>query len=73
MTTMTREWLIVARKNKGFTQEEVADKIGVTRTAYARYETGERTPVPSMAEKISHLLGIQKEYFFWPPQHCFGA
>ena len=68
-----REWLLAARKKKCMTQETVANNVGITRTTYARYESGERTPTPSIAEKISKFLGINKEYFFWPPQYHFDA
>lgn len=68
MATVSREWLITARKNMNLTQEEVADKLAITRTTYARYETGERTPTPAIACEIEKFLGVKKEYFFWPPQ-----
>lgn len=37
---MENEKLVAAREDRNWTQEEVANKIGVTRTAYARWEKG---------------------------------
>lgn len=68
MAKESREWLIAARKSKNLTQEEIADKLAITRTAYARYENAERTPTPAIASEIENILGVKKEYFFWPPQ-----
>lgn len=68
MNSKTRQWLVTARKKMNITQEEVAKKINVSRTAYARYETGERTPSPTTANKIENILGVKKEYFFWSPE-----
>ena len=67
MPLKIRDWLIAARKDKNLTQQEVAEKLGVTRISYSRYENGERTPRPSTAKKIESLLGVNKEYFFWNP------
>lgn len=63
-----RQWLIDARKVKGLTQEEVATSVGVTRTTYARYEMGERTPRPKIADALAHTLNVHREHFFWDQQ-----
>lgn len=68
MSPKVRDWLISARKNKNLTQQEIADKLNITRVSYGRYENGERTPKPKIAKKIENLLGVKKEYFFWYPQ-----
>lgn len=41
---MFRDNLVQMRKLKGFTQEEVAEKVGVTRQAVAKWEAGETVP-----------------------------
>ena len=38
------ENLIKLRKNKGFTQQQVASKLGIDRTTYTKYETGVSEP-----------------------------
>ena len=46
------EKLVKLRKSKGYTQEELAEKPGVSRQAVARWEAGDTTPDMKM------LLGI---------------
>ncbi len=44
------------------TQEDVSKKIGVGRSTYAKYETGENEPSYFMLEKISDLFGVSTDY-----------
>ena len=61
-----QENLKEARKRMGWTQERVAEEIGVTKSAYCGYETGKRKPdVPKVKElaRVLHtpadvLLGV---------------
>ena len=46
------------RKEKGFTQEELARRIGVTEKAISRWETGRGTPDISLLIPLSNELGI---------------
>ncbi len=41
---MFQDNLLQIRKMKGFTQEEIAEKVGVTRQAVAKWEAGETVP-----------------------------
>ncbi|MCR5417153.1 MAG: helix-turn-helix domain-containing protein [Pseudobutyrivibrio sp.] len=41
---MFKDYLVQLRKLKIFTQEDVAEKIGVTRQAVAKWESGETVP-----------------------------
>jgi repressor LexA len=41
---MKRENLFNERKKNGWTQEQVAKKIGITKSAYAHIERGTKTP-----------------------------
>lgn len=59
-----RIWLEKARKNYKFTQEDVADKVGVARTTYAMYEQNQRTPSVAIAAKIGSLLKVDWQLFF---------
>jgi len=52
-----RSILADERRKAGFTQEEVARALGITRTAYVRYETGSRTPDVDVALRISRIIG----------------
>ena len=61
----SRKWLIDARKAANLTQEELAERIGVSRTAYVRYESGDRRPTPKTASKLENIIGVDKTKFFW--------
>lgn len=47
------------RKEKGLTQEELANKINVTEKAISRWETGRGTPDISLLVPLSNVLGIK--------------
>lgn len=61
--------LFEIRENRGESQQELADSIGITRQSLSRYELGERTANIDLLKKISehynvsadYLLGIAKE------------
>ena len=47
------------RKANNFTQNDIANFLGIERSAYANYEAGERTfPLP-LLEKTAYLLGCE--------------
>ena len=46
------------RKERGFTQEELARKVYVTRQAVSRWETGETTPSIDMAKLLASVLDV---------------
>ena len=46
------------RKEKGFTQEELARKVYVTRQAISRWENGETTPSIDMAKLLASVLDV---------------
>ena len=49
------------RLAKGFTQELLAEKIGVKKQTISRYENSEREPNLPTAKKIANALGISLE------------
>lgn len=49
--------LIEVRTKKGFTQRELARKIGTRQSAIARLESGNINPSISFLEKITQALG----------------
>lgn len=51
------EQLKVFRKKMGLTQADVADHLGIDRSTYAKYETGQSEPNFDMLQKISLLFG----------------
>lgn len=55
------EKLKTQRLAKGFTQELLAEKIGVKKQTISRYENSEREPNLPTAKKIANALGISLE------------
>lgn len=53
------------RKEKGVTQAEVADKIGVSVAAYNMYEAGIRIPRDPVKEAICEYFQKQPGYIFF--------
>lgn len=52
------------------TQEEVAAGIGITKSSWAMYERGERTPRDEIKIKISKFFGVPvQEIFFANCEH----
>lgn len=53
-----------ARKRKGFTQEELANQIGVTSQAVSRWESGSGMPDISMIVPIAQVLSVSTDMLF---------
>ena len=56
------EKLQILRKNKGYTQEALADKLGVSRQAVAKWESGQIYPDISNLIQISELMNVSVDY-----------
>ncbi len=61
------ENLIKLRKNKGFTQQQVASKLGIDRTTYTKYETGVSEPGFEMLIRLSQMLNVSLDELFGGP------
>lgn len=59
-----REWLTNLRNLQGFTQQDIADAVGVDRSSYAMYESGRRNPHVATAKKIATILKFDWTIFF---------
>ncbi len=53
-----RGWLVQARLSARMTQTEVADACGISRSAYQKYEYGQRTPRRSKREELQKVLAL---------------
>ena len=51
-----------AREQNNFTQEEVAKRLGVSRTAYVRYEKGERECSFDTLGNLANILSVTTDY-----------
>ena len=60
----TGERIQEARKKKGFTQKELAEKIGVTEQTVGNYETDNRNPNLDTLALIAKALGESLEFLY---------
>lgn len=58
-----RQWLTDVRKEKKISQEEIAQKVGVTRQMISAIENG-TTPSVKTAQKIASVLDFDWTLFF---------
>ncbi len=56
------EKIVKLRKSKGLSQEELAEKLGVSRQAVSRWELGSTTPDLSNLKQLSEVLGVSADY-----------
>lgn len=56
------EKLVILRKNKGITQEALAEKLNVSRQAVAKWESGQAYPDISNLIQISNLMNVTVDY-----------
>ena len=55
------ENLKMAREKKNMTQKEVADSIGVAKSTYSLYESGNREPNVQTIKKIADTLNVSAD------------
>ncbi len=56
--------IAILRKEKGFTQRELAEKLNVTDKAISKWETGEGYPEITMIPALAEILGVTIDEFF---------
>lgn len=64
MKTKFHEYLTMFRKQKGFTQAQMAEKLEISRSTYTNYEAGNRSPDLEGLERISEILGCSLDELF---------
>lgn len=55
---MLKDNILMLRNVNGYSQEEVAEKIGISRQAYAKWEKGETVPDVERCQKLAELYGV---------------
>ena len=55
---MLKDNLIRLRKLNGYSQEQIADRIGISRQAYAKWENGQTTPDIEKAAALADVYNI---------------
>src|SRR5439155_15800569 len=52
--------ILSARKRRGFTQEQVADALGISQQAYRKFELpGKSNPTLRSLQRLSEVLGLE--------------
>ena len=59
---MLSEQLKIIRKANKFTQQGLADAIGIERSTYASYETGRNKPDVILLSKIAKVFDVSSDY-----------
>ena len=55
---MLRDNLIMLRNIRGYSQEEIAEKIGISRQAYAKWESGKTVPDIEKCRLLAEEYGV---------------
>lgn len=64
MDSVVSNNLKLLRENSGYTQKQIAEYLGVNRSAYANYESGDRTAPLSVLESVAKLFGVDLSLLF---------
>lgn len=62
-----------ARLQKGFTQEQIAEKIGVAKSTYTGYERGTREPNVNTIGLLMDELGVDANYLWQDEMDSLGG
>ena len=65
---LMNESIVAARKKKGLSQQELAEKVGCTQTNISHIELGRQNPTPQMAKKIADVLEINVLSILYPKE-----
>lgn len=65
-----KESLYYYRTKAGLTQQELADKIGVTRSIVTRYELGDKTPPYATLMRLTQIFGCSVNDLAYGPQQA---
>ena len=63
MTNSIGQKLKTLRKGRKLTQQEAAEKLGITRATVSNYEVGRRSPHISELKRIADFYGMGLDYF----------
>ena len=70
---MLKDKLIALRRLNGYSQEQIAEKVGITRQAYAKWEQGLTTPDIEKAAMLADVYGISLDELTGKDRHDAGA
>ncbi len=55
------ENLKLAREQKGLSQKDVAEKVGIAKSTYSLYESGNREPNVQTIKKLANVLDVSAD------------
>lgn len=70
---MAKVTIAGARKTKGMTQRELAEKIGVSCAAVHHWESGKSDMCVSHLKAISQITGFSMDDFILPTEYAEGV
>lgn len=61
------------RKNNHLTQQELADRVGLTKTSISCYESGSRTPTLETLIDLANELNVDVNYFLGTEEYSVAS
>lgn len=65
-----RERLVEIRTKRGYTQEQMTNKLSIARTTYTGYEKGNASPSLEVALNIKRILNYKNDDIFINSNVC---
>lgn len=62
-----------ARVNSGFTQEQLAERLGIAKSTLSGYESGNREPTVATIAKAIEILGIDANFLYQDEMDALGG
>jgi Zn-dependent peptidase ImmA (M78 family)/transcriptional regulator with XRE-family HTH domain len=74
MRRFNREMLTLARESRGWTQTDMAERLGIAQATISKIENGLREPTDEQIRRFASFLGYTPEFFFLTDQiRSFGS
>lgn len=54
--------LLTLRKSNHYTQNQIADRLGISKVTYFRYENDMRSPSHAVIEKLAEIYNVPADY-----------
>ena len=70
-TAKTGAYLASLRKNAGMTQQEVADRLGVSNKTVSKWESGGGFPDITVLPALAELYGVTADDILAPPNSIY--
>lgn len=58
--------MAAARTNKNLSQQQIADKLGISRATYSEIETGKKEIKPIYLYAFCHVVGLSEDDIILP-------